>query len=231
MSASALTAAPAEPSTGRTLPDIAQLAVCTIDGAAAVGITVIGRDGTLETPAYTDERVLELDRAQTRCHEGPCMVADERPGTVLIDDMSAERRWPQFAAAAERLGVRSMVSCSLPLAHGGTRAALNAYAASACAFDETATKTAALFAEYACVAFEQAFVIASLRSALASRQAIGEATGILMERHRLASREAFQALSESSQRLNVKVRYIAQYVVRTGQNPQTIGPDDLARFV
>jgi hypothetical protein len=226
-----LAAAPAEPSTARALHDIARLAVCTIDGAAAVGITVIGRDGTLETPAYTDERVLELDRAQAQCHEGPCIEVDEQPGPVplTIDDMATERRWPHFAAAAERLGVRGMISCGLPLAHGGTRAALNAYAASASAFDETAAKTTALFAEYACVAFEQAFVISSLRSALESRQAIGEATGILMERHRLASHEAFQALSESSQRLNVKVRHIAQYVVRTGQSPQTIEPGDLAR--
>jgi hypothetical protein len=224
-------ATPTRSAIERTLHDIVRLAACTVEGASAAGITVMHRDGTLETPAYTDEWVLQLDREQARCHEGPCLVlgAPREPAVVTIDDMASERRWPRFAAAAERLGVHSMMSCSLPLVHGGRRAALNLHARAASAFDETAAETAALCAAHSCLAFEQTYLISSLRSALASRQVIGEATGVLMERHRVDSPVAFQMLVDSSQRLNVKVRRIAQYVVRTGQDPRTVGLDDLTR--
>jgi hypothetical protein len=231
MSTLASAATPAGPVIERTLHDIVRLAVSTVEGAEAAGITVVSREGTLETPAHTDRRVVQIDRAQARWHEGPCLLVGTPPGPFIatIHDMAAERRWPHFAAEAARLGVRSMISCSLPLVHGGHRVALNVHGRSASAFDEAATRTAALFAAHSRVAFEQAYLISSLRSALESRQAIGEATGILMERDRVGSAEAFQMLVRSSQRLNVKLRRIAQYVVRTGQSPQTIELDDLMR--
>lgn len=231
MSKPASAAAPADSTIERTLHDIVRLAASTVEGAEAAGITVVSRDGTLETPAYTDRWVVQIDREQARWHEGPCLAVGAAPGPVIatINDMTAERRWPRFAAAAARFGVQSMISCSLPLVHGGRRAALNVHARSAAAFDEAAAKTAALCAAHSRVAFEQAYVISSLRSALESRQEIGEATGILMERNRVGSAEAFRTLVDSSQRLNVKLRRIAQYVVRTGQDPRTIELDDLTR--
>jgi hypothetical protein len=231
MSVLASAAPPAGHTIERTLRDIVELAACTVDEAAAVGVTIVSRDGMLASPAYTDKWVVQVDRAQTRWHEGPCLVGAvgtaPGPAVLRIDDMAVERRWPHFAASAKQLGVQSMISCSLPLVHGGRRAALNVYAASAGAFDEAAARTAALCAAHSRVAFEQAFLVSSLRTALESRQVIGEATGIMMERDRINSPEAFQMLVDASQRLNVKLRHIAQCVVRTGQSPLTIEFGDL----
>ena len=84
-----------------------------------------------------------------------------------------------------------------------------------------------MYAAHSRVALDQTSLIASLHTAMMSRQLIGEATGVLMERHRIDSRHAFDLLVRSSQRLNVKLRVVAQYVVRTGQDPSEVRREDL----
>lgn len=89
-----------------------------------------------------------------------------------------------------------------------------------------------LFAIYAGLALAQAQAqeaeeskIDNLRSALASREIIGQAQGILMQREKITAEQAFQLLRRSSQHLNRKLRSVAQDVVDTGQvNP---GASDL----
>ncbi len=216
------------PSVERTLQGIVDLAARTVDGAHSAGISVVDRDGKLATRAFTDELVLKVDQAQSRFHEGPCWSAGAEARQVVfrIDDMSRERRWPHFAEEAARLGVGSMIACSLPTEYGGT-AALNLHAVTPAAFDDAAVEIASIYAAHSSAALSQASLIASLRTAMLSRQAIGEATGILMERHRVDSRQAFGLLVEASQRLNVKLRVVADYVVQTGQDPGRIGHDDV----
>jgi hypothetical protein len=56
-----------------------------------------------------------------------------------------------------------------------------------------------------------------LHDALASRDVIGQAKGSLMERLRITPEDAFDTLRRSSQRLNVKLREIAQKLAETGE--------------
>ena len=56
---------------------------------------------------------------------------------------------------------------------------------------------------------------ADLRLALETRDVIGQAKGILMERHGISADEAFDRLTKVSQDTNTKVRDIAAMV--TGQ--------------
>ena len=55
--------------------------------------------------------------------------------------------------------------------------------------------------------------IADLRASLATRPVIDQAKGILMARHRCTADEAFQMLSQASQRENRKLRDLARSVV------------------
>jgi len=55
--------------------------------------------------------------------------------------------------------------------------------------------------------------IAQLRSALASREVIGQAKGVLMVVHGCSADEAFAFLRDLSQRTNVKLRDVAAQVV------------------
>jgi AmiR/NasT family two-component response regulator len=55
-----------------------------------------------------------------------------------------------------------------------------------------------------------------LQKAIETRDVIGQAKGILMERDRLTADEAFDVLSRASQRLNRKLRDIADELTTTG---------------
>ena len=58
-----------------------------------------------------------------------------------------------------------------------------------------------------------------LREAVDAQKLIGQATGIMMERHRLTATVAFELLKVASQNRNIKLREIAQRVIETGQEP------------
>jgi transcriptional regulator with GAF, ATPase, and Fis domain len=198
-----------------------------VDAAEHAGLTSLRRDHTMQSPAYTDELVLLLDQAQSEAGEGPCMQAAEQDAVVCIDDMASEERWPKFAARALDLGISSLIACGLGRTDGW-RVALNLHAQRPGAFSGLAGEVASLYAAHAALALGSAANLDALRGGMDRRQVIGEATGILMERHRIASGEAFARLVRVSQRLNAKVGAVAQYVILTGQEPETITAADLA---
>ncbi len=56
-----------------------------------------------------------------------------------------------------------------------------------------------------------------LELAVASRDVIGQAKGILMERFRLSADQAFDLLRHRSQHLNLKLFEVAEHLARTGE--------------
>ncbi len=61
--------------------------------------------------------------------------------------------------------------------------------------------------------------IEQLRAAIRNHQTIGQAVGIMMERHKLNPSEAFTRLRTASQNRNIKLVDIAARVVETGAEP------------
>jgi hypothetical protein len=59
-----------------------------------------------------------------------------------------------------------------------------------------------------------------LEQAVASRDVIGQAKGILMERHKLTPDAAFDMLRQASQHLNIKLRDVATTLADTGELPK-----------
>jgi len=205
------------------------MACAIIPGCDFAGISMLDKRGRLTSPACTDPLAVQLDQLQVRLDEGPGLeVMKGRAILAMVPDMRCERRWPRFASHAHELGVTSMIACALPR-QGGRSAALNLHAAQPGALGSEAAELVAFYADYAAIALSQARLVDSLRSSMDHRQTIGEATGVLMERHRTDSAEAFARLVAASQRLNIKVRDIAEVVVRTGQDPDTLAPEDFTR--
>jgi AmiR/NasT family two-component response regulator len=58
-----------------------------------------------------------------------------------------------------------------------------------------------------------------LAEAVLTRDLIGQAKGILMERHKLTADQAFAVLVRASQQANLKLRALAEQLTRTGQLP------------
>jgi len=207
---------------GETFKAIIRLATPTVRGAEHAGLTVLRRDGTMDSAAASDDVVLELDRLQADLDGGPCLEAMRGQQVVRVDDMAAERRWPRFAADAHDLGISSMLSCRIATSEG-TTAALNLHAADREVFDDATAQIAAIYAAHAAIAVSNAELVEALRTSAKTRQRIGEATGILMERHKVTSQQGFGMLVSVSQDINVKVRDIAEFVVATGEDPRAFG--------
>jgi hypothetical protein len=207
----------AQDSFGGTIEDIVAMAVAVVPGAETAGLT-LARNGRVETPAATDQLAIACDVAQYETGEGPCLDAVWDDRVLRVDDMSKEVRWPKFAERASRLGACSMMACHLS-SERGCLSALNLYSRTPNSFTEQSRSLALVFATHATIALESARLETDLRAAVETRQGIGQAVGILMERHHLTAKQGFDLLVRTSQKLNVKLRDLADIVVTTGLDP------------
>ncbi|MEJ2889620.1 GAF and ANTAR domain-containing protein [Actinomycetospora aeridis] len=175
-------------------------------------------DRAVRSSHATTNAIEELDRLQNTLDEGPCIEAADHPpenGVMLTRDLAGvdAGRWPRFAPRAVEAGFRSMLSVSLTGPPNGRRAALNLYSDTPDAFDETAIVTAGLFANQAAALVYGADHAHDLSVALASRDVIGQAKGILIERFSVDADEAFAMLVRSSQDTNMKLFDVARWLV------------------
>ena len=96
---------------------------------------------------------------------------------------------------------------------------LNLYSEQVSAFDEHDEAVGLLLASHAAVALVGAQQRQFLRAGLDSRDLIGQAKGMLMERYRISADRAFALLIRLSQDNNVRLAEIAAQVVTTGLDP------------
>ena len=203
-----------------TLRKITTLAVETIDGCHHAGVSLIeGRK--ISTPAASDDVPVQVDAIQYETDQGPCLDAIREHETFRIDDLATEDRWPGFSKrAAEETGVVSMLSFRL-FAQGDTMGALNLYSKQPSAFDDEALAVGSVFATHAAVALAGAQQDEQMHKALQGRDVIGQAKGILMAQQNVTADEAFDILRRASQRMNIKLRELAERVAsRTPSDEQ-----------
>jgi hypothetical protein len=215
----------------KTLASVVDLAFTTIDGCDFAGLFLI--DGSaVTTPVHTDPTVLKVDALQHATGEGPCLDAIANRVIVYAEDLAGDPRWPHFASRATATGIRCVLALPLPLdtQHG----ALNLYAKYPAAFGVVDRANATILASLAGLALSAAYSheederrVQNLHAALGTRETIGEALGILMERERITANQAFDILRRASQHLNIKLREVAQNLVDTGEFPDT-GPSQTA---
>lgn len=135
---------------------------------------------------------------------------------MRADNLRAETRWPRFARQAPDLGVLSMLSFQL-FAGDDSFGALNLDAGDPAAFGQDSESTGILLAPHAALAMAAARTQAGLLTALDTREMIGQAKGILMERYKITGVQAFGLLIASSQAVNRKLRDVAEHLVTTGE--------------
>ncbi len=199
-----------------TLYGIVQAAVDNVPGAQFAGITVVKARREVHTPAWTDELVRATDQAQYDTGQGPCLNSVYEEKTVRVTDMRTEQRWPEFAKRAAELGVYSMLSIQLYVT-GDNLGALNLYSEAVEAFDDESEHVGLLLAAHAAIAMAGAQQQEQLVQAMTTRDLIGQAKGILMERHKITSEQAFTLLIRASQLANTKLRDVAEHLTTTGE--------------
>lgn len=203
----------AAPSPHDTLEKITEAAVHLITGAEHSAITLVTGRKEIETVTATDDVVRAVDQAQYDTQEGPCLDALYDDDVVRMSDMEAEQRWPEFTARARDHGVRSML-CFRLFMRDRDAGALNMYASDPDAFTDDSVETGRLLATHAAVALAAARKIDQLEHAVDSRDLIGQAKGILMERHNLTEDDAFQLLVRASQTTHIKLIDVARRVAQ-----------------
>lgn len=213
---------------GDTLQRIVDLGVETVDGCDLAGIFLLASGGTITTAALSDPMVSEIDRLQRECGEGPCLDVIAGAAVVYAVDLGDDSRWPHFAPHASDAGIRSALA--LRLAANATSGALNLYGCYPQAFGIVDRAKGTILATLAGIALSSAQVhdaeearADNLNAALVTRELIGQAEGILIERERIKPDQAFDILRRASQHLNVKLRDVAQRLVETGEISPTEG--------
>jgi GAF domain-containing protein len=198
-----------------TLVEIAESAVRAVPGAEYAGVTMVDEKDGIRNVAATHPYVVTLDEVQRRVQDGPCLTAAWENHTVRVDDLTTDERWPAYRASAlELTPIRSILSFQV---FAGDRAsgALNFFAEKPRAFNDDAVELGLIFATHTAIAWGMLRRDEQFRSALSSRDDIGQAKGMLMERFDIDAVRAFELLKRLSQDTNTPLHQIAKRVTTT----------------
>ncbi|ANH36540.1 ANTAR domain protein [Nocardioides dokdonensis FR1436] len=178
--------------------------------ADVAGLLTWRGDGAPERFASSDDAEIAAlwSHPGGPAHEVRALSGDR----VVVPDLAAEERWPQWARALTDAGYRAMQVIVLPsLAHRPL--ALDLYARRPGAFDSNERDRAVDCVRLAALLLTMVEQVEDLRAALQSRALIAQAQGLFMERFTLTSEQAMAYLRRLSQHQQVKVRVLAQQVV------------------
>jgi transcriptional regulator with GAF, ATPase, and Fis domain len=199
-----------------TLVEIVRAAVALVPGCDGGSISlVVGRDKVTSEAASGDLPRL-VDALQEEYQEGPCLDAAFRHDTVRVDDLAAEVRWPRFGPGAVDAGIAGML-CFQLYVEGDNLGALNLLAEQPDAFTDESVHVGEMLATHAAVAYASSQQHSKLTRSVKTQQLIGQAQGILMERHKISDSQAFAVLVRASQQTNVKLRELASRLVLSGE--------------
>lgn len=199
------------------LDEVARVATRLVPGAEGASIA-LASDGELQTVAAAGDAALAADHIQQALGGGPSRQVLTEGRTLRIADLLTDPRWAEFGTRAAKVGVRAVLACPLPMPRKRS-GVLSVYAGTPAAFDAAAELVIPIFAARAAIVAAYADTVTNLHSAIESRQVIGQAVGILMERHRLSAEQAFEAIVTTSQRSHIKLRELALRISETGEDP------------
>jgi GAF domain-containing protein len=189
-----------------------------VDGA---GLMLIDSEQHLRSVAASDDRLAHLEELQIEHSEGPCIAAYEDKELVGAEDLAHDTRWPKFSDAATSRRVRAVLASPLPY---------NQDAVGVVAVVSERTRPWSAEGELALLAFTDlsALLIASmmqnqqhselatqLQGALDSRQIIEQAKGVLVGRHGISPRTAFEQLRAQARSERRKVAALCAEVVES----------------
>jgi GAF domain-containing protein len=190
-------------------------AVQLVPGARHAAVVTSEEPGRLAAKAVAGNGVpRDVMNLQNRGREGPCLDAIADGKLILVPHVATDIRWPNFGPAAARAGAGAMLC--IPLIIDDQIIGALTLIGDLEAFDDEAQSLGRVFAAHAAIALASAQRVTNLQTALSSRDVIGQAKGILMERFRLTPELAFAALVRASSESNVKLRTVCEELCTTG---------------
>jgi GAF domain-containing protein len=196
------------------LVDVTAAAKELIPGVDIAGVLLVGKGGTHQTLAPTSDVMFKLDELQMTTGEGPCLQAALDEIVIRTDDFRDEPRFPNYAPKVVELGLLSALSLKLYTADR-TAGALNLFGYEPRLWNSEAETIGMVLAAHAASAILASRESEQLQSALSTRDRIGQAKGIIMERFKIDDVRAFEMLRKLSQDTNTKLLDVAHRVIDT----------------
>jgi hypothetical protein len=211
------------------IPQVLKFTTGAVAGCDWASVT-LWRHGQIVDVVSSDPVAAELDDVQFGAGTGPTAEALQSERPVYAPDLALSPRWPVLAATAAQLGAASCLSYGLFVhqpAQWSPLGTFSLYSATPAGFSDEDQEFGSILAAYLAVAVALAHRLgevdrreAALHRALSTRDVIGQAKGILMERQRLSAGDAFDLLRRASQRLNRKLVDVAEHLTQTGEIPE-----------
>ena len=206
------------------IAELVEHAAVEIPGARYAGVTVTRNAKHIDTPAATHKWPILLDEIQQLHREGPCLTAAWEEKTIHVADLETDDRFPLYRRdVLEQTPVRAIMAFQLFIADE-TMGALNVYAEHPHAFDQTSRDIGRIFAAHSSVAWNAARRDEQFKRALSSRDAIGQAKGMIMERYGVDAVRAFEVLRKLSQDSNVPLVQVATELIAKAQSETSASP-------
>ncbi|MFE4196220.1 GAF and ANTAR domain-containing protein [Paenarthrobacter sp. NPDC056912] len=197
-----------------------------IPGTLGAGVSILDAQARRTSTGHTDAVVEQADTIQYELGQGPCLTAWAAEETVLVDDVGADSRWPEWSAAVRSLPIKSVISAPL-IADGHSIGAMKVYAARPFAYGPDDSALMELFASPAATLLSHIQsaetprrISEGLQSALYGRDLVSRACGILMERHKVTPERALQLLMKDARDQQRTLQDVsAQLVAGTPADP------------
>jgi GAF domain-containing protein len=199
---------------------VTSLAVSTTAGTLGAGVTVVDEHGK-RSRAASNEAVEQADSLQYELDEGPCLTAWRTGQVVRIDDTATDSRWPRWNEEVQRLGVRSVLSAPL-VAADESIGAMKVYCERPLNYGPQDEHVMRLLAGQAAILLansqslrEARRLSRELTAALASRDAVAQATGVLLAQGASSRQEAFSTLAAAARRTDRTLDEVARALLGT----------------
>ena len=189
-----------------------------LPGCVAASITLIERDAAVTVGASSD-LAIELDAAQYEARDGPCLMAALEQCTVLVEDVSADDRWPAFLQVSDRAGIVSAAFVPLQVGAVDLAGAFNLYGTDPGSFSGQDVSASKSFASQAsAVVNARSFCAAAelfrhVAIELERRSVIEGAKGVLIGASGHTPEGALEELRKRSERDNCGVHEVAASIL------------------
>jgi GAF domain-containing protein len=192
-----------------------------VDGTA---LMLVDRDQVLRNLAASDRRAALLEGLQAEHGEGPCVDAFDGKQPVRSDDLAGEDRWPAFAPAAAARRLLAVLASPIPYSDQAV-GVVAVFAAEPHPWTEAEQEAIVAFTELVALlilnameARDRGRLAGELQVALDSRVVIEQAKGVLVGRHGLTTRQAFERLRRQARDQRRPLSEVARAVVSAAEH-------------
>ena len=208
------------------ITNVLQVAMRTLGPEPDVSLTISQSqqpDKRFVTRDATSDWARELDEWQYEHGEGPCLSADERGETCVVEVCDEDERFPDFGVVAKERGVVTCISYPM-LVRGRSLGSINVFYRAAVPVDDELVERGEQFARASApllanwlAHFRVRQLAEQLEEALEGRGVIERAKGLLMGQLGIDDERAFELLRTQSQHENIKLRLVAAKLLEQRQ--------------